>query len=173
MILAVLESEKIRFIIQSVVPRPLRVKIWNFLSKVRTKRARAIFEKSPQSPSWLQSDVLGELQQKYQSRPSTGYDPDSLRKKGIERAEGMLKLVHRDGLNTFLELGCWDGMVCWALQKNGKSVVAIDNRTEGFDGRAKSEGVQFVQADASFLGFRDESFDFAFSYATFEHFANP
>ncbi len=173
MLRAILENEKIRFIIRKVVPRSLILKVWSLLSKIRAKRVRAVFEKSPSSPAWLPAEMLVELQQKYPIRPTAKYDPDSRRERGIERAKNMLNLVHDTSINTFLELGCWDGMVCWALQKNGKSTVAIDNRAEGFDERARSEGVKFVQADVSSLGFKDESFDFVFSYASFEHFADP
>ncbi|MHB8105269.1 MAG: class I SAM-dependent methyltransferase [Dehalococcoidales bacterium] len=117
--------------------------------------------------------MLEELQQKYPIQSPVKYDPDSRRVRAMERANYILSLVHDKNINTYLELGCWDGMVCWALQKNGKSVVGIDNRAEGLDERAKREGVKFVQADASALGFKDGSFDFVFSYASFEHFADP
>ncbi len=64
-------------------------------------------------------------------------------------------------------------MVSCFLSKKGKRVTAIDKTTEGFDNRAEYQGVKFLQMDAANLQFENESFDFIFSYDSFEHFEQP
>jgi SAM-dependent methyltransferase len=75
--------------------------------------------------------------------------------------------------NSFLELGCWDGMVSHSLHRRGKETTAIDNREEGFDERARQVGVHLIKMDAARLLFENASFDFIFSYDSFEHFLVP
>lgn len=172
MIETILKSRKFRFIIKVIIPRPLIFKIWGSLAKIRARKARAAFEESPQSPPWLQPYMLGKLQQNHQVATPWTDTPDILKKRGTEHAKYLLKLMHNEP-NSFLDLGCgrW-ARACWALRKLGKSAVGIDI-AEVFDEESKSEGVQFLQADAECLGFKDETFDCVFSYASFEHFANP
>ncbi len=167
-------NQKLALILSKVIPKPLVSKVRYLEFKINTRKPRAIFEKSSKSPPWLEANMLEKLQQEYRKPPRYSYDPDSLKKRGIIRAKAILKLLGDDNVNTFLELGCNDGMVCWALQKNGKSTVAIDTRgAERFDERAKREGVQLLQGDASCLPFKDETFDCVFEYAAMEHFMNP
>jgi ubiquinone/menaquinone biosynthesis C-methylase UbiE len=138
-------------------------------------KAKKIFEHAPETPTWLERDILETLQQKYHLPPVPGYDLQSLEQRGNERARKILNLIRTktEKINTLLELGCWDGMVSCALQRMGKITTAIDNRSKGFDKRAIREGVRLLQMDATYLQFEDESFDFVFSYDAFEHFAEP
>jgi ubiquinone/menaquinone biosynthesis C-methylase UbiE len=110
---------------------------------------------------------------RYPPPPEYGYDARTLEVRGIERATQILQLPGAQEAHSFLELGCWDGMVSCYLCRKGKKTTAIDNRDAGFDKRASREGVSFLQMDAADLRFEDESFDFVFSYDGFEHFASP
>ena len=64
-------------------------------------------------------------------------------------------------------------MVSYALNSLGKNTTAIDIKSEGFDQRAVNKGVKLIQMDASDMKFENNSFDFVFSFDTFEHFSNP
>ncbi len=138
-------------------------------------RAKKAFERPPENPVCLDWQMLETLQEMYPFRSEYGYDPQSLEQRGEKRAEEILSLIHTktERMITFLELGCWDGMVSCALKRRGKITTAIDNRSQGFDERALREGVALLQMDASYLAFKDESFDFVLSYDGFEHFAEP
>jgi SAM-dependent methyltransferase len=103
----------------------------------------------------------------------TPYDPDSLLSRGQTRAHELLRLGAGAEARSFLELGCFDGMVLCGLHGLGKTVVGIDSRPEGFDPRAREAGVTFHVMDAAQLEFDDASFDFVYSYDCFEHFADP
>jgi ubiquinone/menaquinone biosynthesis C-methylase UbiE len=140
------------------------------LDKLRTKR---IFANAQQIPSYLDIDELESLQRKYPMLPEYGYDAQSIEDRGIARAAQILALPGVRAATSFLELGCWDGMVSCILCRKGKIATAIDNRDEGFDERASREGVRFVKMDADNMQFEDEGFDFVFSYDAFEHFAQP
>lgn len=137
------------------------------------KGTERIFEEAAVTPAYLQMDMLEKLQQEYPFLPEYGYDAKSLEERGIKRVEEIFSLPGAKTANSFLELGCWDGMVSCVLHRRGKSATAIDNRSEGFDERAFHEGVKLIQMEADELRFEDESFDFVFSYDTFEHFNKP
>lgn len=168
-------NHRIKSIIKKIVPEFIHCKLLIIFLRLKTIKAKKIFERAPETPIWLGQDILESLQQKYPSAPEYGYDPQNLEQRGKERAREILSLIHKkkENINTFLELGCWDGMVSSVLQGNGKITTAIDNRSEGFDERAGREGVTLLQMDATYLQFEDESFDFVFSYDAFEHFADP
>jgi len=156
-------------IISKLVPQKL------LLYKFSIIKAKKIFEKAPEESIWLEREILDSLQEKYPYPPEYGYDPQSLVNRGTKRARKILKLLRTDKelINTFLELGCCDGMVSCALQRMGKITTAIDKRSTGLDERAVNEGVKFLQMDATKLQFEDESFDFVFSFDTFEHLTEP
>ncbi|MDR2213880.1 MAG: class I SAM-dependent methyltransferase, partial [Pseudomonadales bacterium] len=117
--------------------------------------------------------MLQSLQEAYRAPPDYGYDADAVERRGIERASQLLRLSGASSAQSFLEIGCWDGMVSAALQRRGKTATAIDNRSDGFDDRARAAGVHLAQMDAARLSFGDASFDFVFSYDAFEHVASP
>jgi ubiquinone/menaquinone biosynthesis C-methylase UbiE len=143
--------------------------------RLKTTKARKIFARAPESPVWLGWDELRLLQQKYPLPPNYGYDSKSLAQRGKVRATEILQLIStkKEKIDTFLELGCLDGMVSCVLQSMGKRTTAIDVRFDRFDERALREGVTFLKTDAAHLCFEDESFDFVFSYNSFEHFDDP
>ena len=141
----------------------------------KSVKVKKVFERAEESPVWLGQNELEALQAKYSFPPEYGYDPQSLEQRGKERAKEIIGLIGRriTKINTFLELGCWDGMTSYHLQRMGKSTTAIDKTSEGFDGRAAREGVKFMQMNSADLQFKEESFDFVFSYNAFEHFTEP
>lgn len=170
-----LMDRRLKSIIKKTVPKFVLYKAWNVFSRLATIKARKSFERAPETPVWLGQDILESLQNEYPFPPDYGYDPQSLEQRGKERANEILGLIRTksEKVNTFLELGCWDGMVSCCLQRMGKTTTAIDSRSEGFDERAVRGGVTLLQMDAVHLRFEDESFDFVFSYDAFEHFADP
>jgi len=159
-----------------VVPKAWLVNGWAAYSRQKSRPARRVFEAAGQAPSFLGLAELDALQRAYPVEPMTyKYDPESLRERGRERARTLLSLVARDpdSLQRFLDLGMWDGMTCHALQEMGKAAYGIDIRVEGVDPRARAGGARFCGMDAGRLGFVDGSFDFVFSFNSFEHFPDP
>ena len=171
----------IKSLIIKIIPEEVIGELMSVFPKLKDKKftelyqTKKIFKNAPETPVWLGWNELESLNQKYPLPPSYGYDPQSLEDRGEERAEEILSLISTktEKTNTFLELGNWDGMVSCSLQRRGKKTTAIDNRSEGFDRRAVSEGVVLLEMDAANLEFENNSFDFVFSYDGFEHFAEP
>ena len=146
----------------------------NFMrSKINYNRTIKIFTTSIPDPNYLNISDLRQLQLRYSYLTEYGYSPEILNQRGKERAAQLLKLIPEKTANSFLELGCWDGMVSCHLKRKGKTAFAIDNRDEGFDKRAKDEGVELKKMDATDLKFNNNFFDAVFSYDTFEHFSDP
>ena len=168
-------NQRLRSTLRTIFPDSFLYRLLVIYTKIKTDKVRKIFEQAPEKSSWLGWTELESLQGKYPFPPMVSYDPDSLEKRGAKRAEEILRFGanKRKQLETFLDLGCWDGMVCCALHRMGKSATGIDIRSEGFDDRAVREGVTLLQMDATNLEFEDESFDFVFSYGSFEHFSEP
>lgn len=169
-------SKRIRDLAKRTLPKPLLIKGWTALCLYRARKARAIFERAGTEPKYLGWQALHKLQQSYPPvELDYHYDPESLRRRGRQRVENMLNLVRKEegDLHLFLDLGTWDGMTCAALEAQGKSTVGIDIRPEGFTEEAAQRGVQFFQMDATCLGFEEDSFDFVFSFNSFEHFPDP
>lgn len=137
------------------------------------RRARRAFERADPIPSCLTAQDLERMAARYQPPTDYGYDPKTTERRGNQRARRILSLPGIDGATSFLEVGCWDGMVCAALQNSGKVTTGVDTRDTGFDDRARSVGVNLRCMDAEALDIPDNAFDVAFSYDTFEHFKHP
>jgi len=137
------------------------------------RKIQQIFEAATDAPSYLDIGALETLQKKYPYLPERGYDAHTLEIRGVEKAKQILRLPGALEANSFLELGCWDGMVSCGLCRKGKIATAIDIRDSGFDKRASIEGVSLIQMDATDLQFKDKCFDFVFSYDSIEHFSSP
>lgn len=167
-------NEQTREIIKKIVPKLFRYQLKNTFRNLKTLKARRIFERAYNKPEWLGKDMLEYLQEKYPYPPTISYDSESLETRSEHHAKIIFGLLgkQRKQNHIFLELGCGAGMVSCALQRKGKVSIAIDIGS-GFDERAVSEGVSFLRMDAAQLGFKDESFDFVFSLAAFEHFNDP
>lgn len=149
--------------------RPLR----NVPRATEKRITQRIFAAADEEPFFLGAEALESLQKRYPGYPEYGYDAEILEKRGTARASEIMRLPGAREAESFLELGCWDGMVSCALNCMGKRTTAVDYRDTGFDERARGEGVRLLQMDAASLRFEDESFDIVFSYDAFEHFASP
>jgi SAM-dependent methyltransferase len=167
---------RIRGIAKAVIPLAAR----RWIRKAQTAfyafglpRTRRIFEASQKDPAYLDGHHLARMQQEYSVFPEFGYDDKSLLWRGRNRASELLRLPGAASAKVFLELGCWDAMVCAILQQEGKRTTAVDRSKEGLDNRAVLAGVCFQQMDVNELRFENSSFDYVFSYDAFEHFPNP
>jgi ubiquinone/menaquinone biosynthesis C-methylase UbiE len=136
-------------------------------------RIEAIFMRASNTPDFLDRCMLPVMQKKFRHPAEYGYDPQTLKVRGSARARQLLCLPGMKHGRSFLELGCWDGMVCSALAEKGKVATGIDQRSSGFDSRAQGSKVHLMKMDASDLKFPDESFDCVYSYDAFEHFEDP
>lgn len=135
-------------------------------------QVRSLYLKIPVAPSHLGADDLEALAREFPVAPPTyGYDPDTLLRRGEERAQTLLPLV--SGPGAFLEIGAADGMVLRALAARGHQAIGIDIEAGNLDARARAAGVHFIRTDATRLCFADETFDVVFSFATFEHLPDP
>ena len=156
-------KNKIKSIVKRISPQFI---IKSFL-KLRTRilkfyipKTKRIFERADNFPEYLEIEMLEKLQKKYPFPPEYGYDENSLLVSGKERAKQILQLPGANNCKFFLELGCWDRMVSYALSNHVKNTKAIDIKSEGFDQRAINQGVKLIQMDAAEMKFLNESFDF-------------
>jgi SAM-dependent methyltransferase len=78
-----------------------------------------------------------------------------------------------DSWKACLEVGCYDGLVSFWLASSGKRCLGIDMSTEGFDPRAREQGVRFSRMDAQQLACENNRFDFVCSFNAFEHIPDP
>lgn len=137
------------------------------------KAKRVFLASQVAEPAHLDPSLIESMESQYEFRHSYGYDPESTKARGMDRALQILKRKGARSAQSFLEIGCWDGMVSFALKQLGKQVTGIDLRPDGFDERAIRASVNLVQMDAEHMTFEDSTFDFVFSYGSFEHFADP
>lgn len=170
------ESRLIRSGIKALTPdfviRGVK-KLQTAIQRRRLPETQEVFRSAKPSPAYLGEQELRRLQDRYPFLPDYGYDRESTERRGALRAKQILRLPAASSTRSYLELGCWDGMVSCQLQRSGKKTTAIDLRSEGFDERARQEGVTLMRMDAEDLQFEEESFDCVFSYDTFEHVARP
>jgi len=136
-------------------------------------KAKKAYDTASTTPEYLDPSQLKWLQSAYPLRSSFSYSPESTEARGIDRACQLLKLRGARQATKFLEIGCWDGMVSLALKRMGKEVTGIDFRSDGFDQRAIDEPIELLQMDAENLALGDSTYDFVFSYGSFEHFKDP
>lgn len=168
---------RLRPLAKKVLPQAvvdaLRSQALNLPHAAERIRAQRAFSAATNAPPYLGVDVLETLQNKYSPPPEYGWDERAVEVRGMQRAARILRLPGARLADSFLELGCWDGMVCSGLCLEGKSATAIDSRDDGFDARASRAGARLLRMDAAQLDFADECFDFVYSYDAFEHFASP
>lgn len=163
--------ERIIYEIMKILPKKLLI-----FSNLKLINARKIFQQSLETPAWLGWRELESLQNKYRyTINTTKYNRKSFYRRGRIKATEIINLLKKDekGIKTSLELGCSDGMVCFALQCLGKMTTGIDINIKHFDTRTLKKGVNLLKMNAEDLKFADESFDLIFSYNSFEHFFDP
>ena len=128
-----------------------------------------------ESPKHYDSDELFQrLQTTYPSRGQNyRYDLYSTWKRGSERALDLLNkldILRKPGL-SIVEAGCGDGMTGYALGSYGHDVTLLDF-DDWRDARARS--LKFRRCDlCGNLPFKPQSFDFVYSFNTFEHLYDP
>jgi len=147
--------------------------IYKLLKWPDRKRTERVFNAATSTGERLPPESLPNLVDSYPSPPPYSYTAEALETRGRTRAKQILNLPGSKGSRVFLELGCWDGMVGWALARHGKKVIGIDSRSEGFDTRARAAGVDLQTMDAEAMTLADNSADFVYSYDAFEHFTRP
>ncbi|MFN2374070.1 MAG: class I SAM-dependent methyltransferase [Cyclonatronaceae bacterium] len=141
---------------------------WTQISVTRLRVATAF-----DAPSFLGASELEKLQTKYPIRDGYKYDDVSILKRGRERTAMVLALPGSAEAQTFLEVGCGEGMVSAMLHKAGKTSTGIDLQGDKFDPKAVESGASLLAMDAEKLGFEDETFDYIVSFNSFEHFPHP
>lgn len=170
-------NARIKSLAKKVLPQSVHHNVRELVKngpRIREKReTQRIFSAAPDQPSYLDGDALEMLQNRYPFPPKYGWDPKSIDLRGSARAAELLSFPGGRQAGSFLEIGCWDGMVSCHLARKGKRATAIDYRDIGFDERASRQGVQLMKMDAANMQFEDEQFDFVFSYDAFEHVASP
>ncbi len=169
-------NRRLRAFAKQVVPKRILFDGWTAYSQLRARRARQVFAAAADEPPWLGWRELEQMQAEYPLQSQFyAYDCASVDKRGRIRAKELIAMADRGWgrAQRFLDLGSWDGMVCYHLQKSGKTAVGVDNRTEGYSHKAVAEGTLLMGMDAAQLGFDDHTFDFVFSYNSFEHFPEP
>jgi SAM-dependent methyltransferase len=67
-----------------------------------------------------------------------------------------------------LDIACGDGLTAESIEKLGADVTAIDLTNARF-----VAAIPFQQMDAAAIAFPDNTFDIAYTFDAFEHFANP
>ncbi|MFH1263553.1 MAG: class I SAM-dependent methyltransferase [Pseudomonadota bacterium] len=124
----------------------------------------------------MDPNLIEELDARYPPKKSATIDPETRVEMGRIRATQLLKAIgrwDRNRLRDFLELGCGNGAVCSALQTIGRNATGIDLRTEEFDEAIIRRGVSLRKMDVARLEFRENSFDYVFSFDGLEHYAEP
>lgn len=89
-----------------------------------------------------------------------------------EKVAGIIRRIHSGEIKNLLVVGCGEGIEAAILaQRLDAKVVGIDVE-DNFDTEARKFAA-LETGDAENLLFKDETFDFVFSYHALEHIANP
>lgn len=102
--------------------------------------ARRAFEEAASSPAWLGLEELATLQAAYPAvQSSYRYDTHSVEQRARNTVERLLRdaRTEKGTFRRFLDLGAWDGMVCYELRRQGKAALGIDIRAEGLEHKAR------------------------------------
>ena len=163
---------------RSVAPMPIRHAWGSVYGHAKARRARKAFEAADGRGGGrvLPIDALAGLMRRgYQPPGVIRYDAEGLIERAREKVGQLEVRVPLEQCRSCIELGCWDGMVLAALRERLRGVAAYgaDRSMDGVDARALAAGVRFVQTDASLLAFCSNSVDLIYSFAAFEHFADP
>jgi SAM-dependent methyltransferase len=163
---------------RAVAPEPIRHLWGTVVARTKERSARRAFEAlAPGTPArYLDAHILEDLMGRgYEAPAVIRYDPEGLVLRAVEKVEWLARNVPMERVRSCVELGCYDGMVLASLHHHFQGIVAFgaDRSTGGIDPRARAAGVRFLQTDASQLAFDSGSLDLVYSFAAFEHFADP
>jgi ubiquinone/menaquinone biosynthesis C-methylase UbiE len=121
----------------------------------------------------LDYSLIEKYQKEYAFPKDIDYSPAGLDWTGRQRIKQIENICPMfTNYKNVLELGCCDGMVLYYMKKMGKNVTGID-LYDNFDERALAEGIKLLQMNVNEMTFKDNTFDFIFSFSSFEHFENP
>lgn len=162
--------------INSSQARKIVSNVWHGLNDIAKKKTlrridRILREK--QSPDTRRAEShFSTLQAKYAPLPEYGYDPISTWKRASWRANELLSLPGLDAPGKKgLDIGTGDGMLGVTLNAFGHETTLLDQE-DWRDPRARQ--LPFIKMDScTHLPFPDGTFDFACSYNSFEHLAEP
>ncbi len=154
---------------------PLARAAWGrTVAGIKVRRARQAFERPGERGQYLPAALLPILMRDGFRPPDVvRYDPEGLVIRAEEKIAQLTARVSIASSSRVVELGCWDGMVLSALSPRVAAAYGVDRSRDGIDRRAVRAGVRFVQADAAALPFDRDSIDVVYSFAAFEHFADP
>jgi len=170
-------NPRLKSIVLKILPRPFLKRltgVWNSYNLRKSRQAREAFESEGESNAWLGWDDLERLFQQYPFPEKYRYDPETVSKRGRERAAEVMSVLGRRSVGMkSLELGALDAQASFFLQKRGFLATAIDITDSHFADIVRDAGVSLRVMDAEKLDFPDNSFDLVFSYNAFEHFDDP
>ena len=134
---------------------------------------KPILNQSSDVSSGLDRQHLESLIEKYRDYgKGTSYNQLDVDSRGKNTANQILAMRSAGSAKDFLEIGCGDGHIVGFIAAEGRNATGVDIDGGRFKQRYIKYGANLIRADASKLPFNDESFDFAFSYATFEHISD-
>jgi SAM-dependent methyltransferase len=162
-------------LIKRAIPHRLYSILRSAITTHRKWQTRRSLKRGLPTPEWLEEPMIRPLQERYPPFEVQQYDPESLIKRGREQAQKITSLCRKHKLKakSFLELGCGSGHVSGALINRGNRVTGVDLISEDYDPKTRKNGLDFVQSDVTRLPFRKNSFDFIYSFDSFEHISNP
>ncbi|MEK8015533.1 MAG: class I SAM-dependent methyltransferase [Candidatus Parabeggiatoa sp.] len=182
-----LKSTVKKVIAKSFFLKQLTFRVLAIYAKIKSQKAKKVFEQAPKTPVWLEREMLDTLseQQKdyFSSYVNLQSVSDEKRRANLYKRDEVIAKDIADLIRTclpapkgpknLLEIGSQTGILSYFLQRMGYLTTAIDLNSKRFEEKAIQEGVKLLEMDATKLQFEDESFDFIFSFNAFEHINDP
>ena len=82
-------KQSLKTFIKRIVPESVIDKMIIFIAKIKiickTRKAKKLFLNAPETPQWLNRNILESLQQKYSPPTEYGYNSDVLEQRGAKR----------------------------------------------------------------------------------------
>lgn len=145
----------------------------NFKRSYVQKNIESILGQKESHAFYDSEKIFEQLQASYKPLPKYGYDSLSTWRRGAERMLRLLRnfdLLHKPCL-SILEAGCGDGMTAYLLKGYGHNLTLVDQE-DWRDERARD--LNFIKMDlTNSIPVESGSFDFIYSYNTFEHLYYP
>jgi len=142
----------------------------------KARAAKRAYENCVDEKKWLTWEDLEKLHDSgtYGLPEKYTYDPESVRKRGWERCNEVIKELpgNVNGLKA-LEIGALDAMVSYFLNEKGVETHAIDITDSHFSEKVTGAGVECRVMSATDLDYTENIFDLVFSFNAFEHIDDP